>query len=34
MKSVTITISIPVEMGKRFRQIATEEQRTVSELLL
>lgn len=33
MKSITITISIPLEMGKEIQQIAAEEHRTVSELI-
>ncbi len=34
MKSIkTITISLPVEMGKEIQKIADEEHRTVSELI-
>lgn len=34
MKSIkTITISIPVEMGKEIQKLANEEHRTVSELI-
>lgn len=34
MKSIrTITISIPIEMGKEIQKIAREEHRTVSELI-
>lgn len=33
MKSITITISLPLEMGKEIQQIAAEEHRTVSELI-
>ena len=34
MKTIkTITISIPIDMGKEIQKIAKEEQRTVSELI-
>ncbi len=34
MKSIkTITISLPIEMGKEIQKIAEEEHRTVSELI-
>ena len=34
MKSIkTITISLPLEMGKEIQKMAQEEQRTVSELI-
>lgn len=34
MKSIkTITISLPIEMGREIQQIAEQEHRTVSELL-
>ena len=33
MKSKTITISIPVEMGKEIQKLANKEHRTVSELI-
>ena len=32
MKSKTITISLPEEMGKEVEEVAAEEQRTISEL--